>query len=156
MQRLVIGVFVLVVGVVTAADQDSQTPVVREKSGLKVLYVGPSPVEPSPVPAYISGELGERYVQLKLERFDAFEKLLTEHFENVTMLVAADYKIEMSADHDVTIFDELPPVLETVKVKGWEKQIRLPDDFDAPAFMIGEVAPLAIGRFGNDFLLDHL
>ncbi len=128
-----------------------------ERSDLTVLYVGPSADIAPPVPSYLTGKDRERFAELHTERPEAFRKLLSQHFETFKVIVASEYRVEMSADFDVTIFDAKPPVIDTVKQpEGWEKSIRLPDDFSHPAVMVGEVGPLTIGRFGNDFLLDHL
>lgn len=128
-----------------------------ERSDLTVLYVGPSPTTAPPMPYYKTGKDRERFAELHTERPEAFRKLLSQHFANFKIIVASEYLIEMSSEFDVTIFDAKPPVVETIKQSdGWEKSIRLPDDFSHPALMIGEVGPFTLGRYGNDFLLDHL
>ena len=76
-------------------------------------------------------------------------------------MVAEDYRVELSEQFDVTIFDAQPPVIGDLAEyqtgrDGWEKRIRLPDNFSHPAMMIGEVGPFTLGGFGNGFLLDDL
>ena len=128
-----------------------------DNSKLRVLYVGPDPASQPDVPVYVTGIGRERFVELRTERPEAFRSLLSKHFDNFKIIVAEDYRVELSEQFDVTIFDAQPPVIEGRKqADGREKQIRLPDDFSHPAMMIGEVGPMTIGRFGNDFLLDHL
>ena len=133
-----------------------------ENSKLRVLYVGPDPASQPNVPTYsptryLTGKDRERFAELRNERPEAFRSLLSKHFDKFKIIVAADYRVELSEQFDVTIFDAQPPVIETKKqAHGWEKRIRLPDNFSHPAMMIGEVGPFTIGRFGNDFLLDHL
>lgn len=158
MKRMTVKIFlsILILGLSIAQGKVSAQTATENRSGLKVLYVGPSPNEDPKTPRYISGKEAERYVQLKRERFAAFEKLLSRHFHDFKMLVAEDYQVEMSAKYDVTIFDERPPVIDTVELDGWSKKIRLPDDFSHAVLMVGEVAPMTVGRFGNDYLLDHL
>lgn len=144
--------FALVISLATANAHGA-----KELSKLKVLYVGPSPEELPTVPSYLTGKDRERYAELHTERPEAFRNLLSQHFKNYKVIVANDYRVEMSADFDVTIFDAKPPITQKVKQPdGWEKKIRLPDNFSHPAMMVGEVGPFTIGRFGNDFLLDHL
>ncbi len=135
-----------------------------EKSELRVLYVGPGPVSPADVPTWphgvprdLSTEERERFAELRSERPEAFRRLLAEHFDRFKIIVADDYRIELSDRFDVTIFDAQPPVIETQKqAYGWDRKIRLPDDFSQPAMMIGEVGPFTVGKFGNGFLLDDL
>ncbi len=128
-----------------------------ENSKLRVLYVGPDPASQPNVPTYLTGKDRERFAELRTERPEAFRSLLSKHFDNFKIIVAEDYRVELSEQFDVTIFDAQPSVIETKKQPdGWEKRIRLPDNFSHPAMMIGEVGPFTIGKFGNDFLLDHL
>ena len=135
-----------------------QTQLVEaQKSDLKILYVGETAEAIEKTPSYVSSDDAKRQVELKKERPEAFKKLLEEYFKTVKIIVSDDYKIGMSADFDVTIFDAKPPVSKSLpQPGGWEKKIRLPDDFSHSAMMIGEVGPFTIGRFGNDFLIDHL
>lgn len=127
-----------------------------DKSDLKILYVGPNPDGDIQAPGYISGPDAERYVELKKERKSAFKAFLEQHFANVQLINAKDYVPEMSKDADVTIFDELTPAVRTVDTDGWEKPIRLPDDFHHASLMIGEVGPLTLGRHGLGLQIGHL
>lgn len=133
-----------------------------EKSKLRVLYVGPDPASQLNVPTYsptryLTGKERERFAELRAGRPEAFRSLLSKNFDNFKIMVAGDYRVQLSERFDVTIFDAQPPVIETIKQpEGWDKEIRLPDNFSHPAIMIGEVGPFTIGRFGNNFLLDHL
>ena len=125
-------------------------------SKLRILYVGRTPDRPIEAPSYITGKDAERFVELRKERFAAFDKFLNQHFANVKLIDATNYEVALSDNFDVTIFDEMPPGIKSVTVDGWTKQLRLPDDFDRPALMVGEVGPMTIGRFGNEYLIDHL
>ena len=128
-----------------------------EESDLKVLYVGPSTDHSAAIPSYLTGKARDRFDELHKERPQAFQDLLSKHFKTVKVIEGQEYEVALSSQFDVTIFDTRPPTTDKIKQPGgWFKQIRLPDDFDQPALMIGEVAPMTIGRFGNDFLLDHL
>ena len=128
-----------------------------QQASLKVLYVGESLKEQSSPPSYIATDDRDRFLELKKERPKAFRQFLGQHFETVKAIESSEYRVAMSGDYDVTIFDARPPVIDTVTQKGgWEKKIRLPDDFSYPALFVGEVGPMTIGRFGNDFLIDHL
>lgn len=138
------------------ADNNNSATHEQEKSDLRVLYVGPNPDEEIRVPGYITGNEAERFVELKKERKSAFKALLEEHFANVKLINAEDYVPEMSAEADVTIFDELTPAIRTVDVDGWKKPIRLPDDFHHASLMIGEVGPLTLGRHGLGLQIGHL
>ena len=149
-------VSLVVANVVATENPTKSTFAPEEKSDLRVLYVGPDPDAEVNVPEYISGPEAERMVELKQERLPAFQALLEEHFEVVKTIPADDYRAEMSHDFDVTIFDEYPPAVRTVELDGWEKSLRLPDDFDQPALMVGEIGPVMLGRFGFDLQIDHL
>ncbi len=135
-----------------------------ENSKLRVLYVGPDPASQPNVPTLphngsprdLTGKDRERFAELRTERPEAFRSLLSKHFDNFKIIVAEDYRVELSEQFDVTIFDAQPGGETKKQPDGWEKRIRLPDNFSHPAMMIGEVGPFTIGKFGNDFLLDHL
>ncbi len=126
------------------------------RQSLSVLFVGNDPAQNYPPRGHPTGLAAERYGELLKERTPAFEKLLREHFETVTVVIGKDYQVTMSDDYDVTVFDVLPPPIGERDVDGWKKKIRLPADFTNPAVMIGDVAPMTIGRFGWDMRLDHL
>ena len=122
----------------------------------KVLFVGNDPDAEFTARSYMTGKSAERYAELKKERTPAFKALLESHFENVKVLKADDYSAEMSKSFDVTVFDAMPPAIETVDMGNWKKQIRMPFDFDRPAVMIGNVGPLTLGRNAIGLRLDHL
>lgn len=127
-----------------------------EKSELRILYVGPNPDGGIRAPSYISGADAERFVELKKERKAAFKSLLEQYFSNVELVNAEDYVPSMSEKVDVTIFDELTPALRKVDVGGWQKPIRLPDNFHHASLMVGEVGPLTLGRHGLGLQIGHL
>ena len=141
---------------VAAAEESDLAIANLEKSVLRVLYVGPNPDADIVVPSYITGPDAERMIELKKERMSAFRELLDEYFETVRVVNAEDYLVKMSSEFDVTIFDARPPAIDTIDMGGWEKPLRLPDDFDRPAMMVGEVGPMTLGRFGLDLQIDHL
>lgn len=126
------------------------------KSNLRVLYVGSNPDQPIRVPSYKAGAAATRYSELRQERMPAFNKLLNSHFDSVKSVNVEDYRVEMSNNVDVTIFDAKPPAIEDVDMGTWTKHVRMPRDFNRPALMIGNVGPTTLGRHGLGFRLDHL
>lgn len=127
-----------------------------ENSKLSVLYVGPDPASQPNVPVYVTGKGRERFAELRTERPEAFRRLLSKHFDDFKIMVVDDYRVELSEQFDVTIFDAQPFSETNGPSHEWETRIRLPDNFSHPAMMIGEFGPVTIGRYGNGFLLDHL
>ena len=127
-----------------------------KRQSLRVLFVGNDPKQDYSPRSYQTGPDADRFDELMKERTPAFEKLLREHFETVTVVIGKDYQVALSDDYDVTVFDVLPPPIGEREVAGWKKKIRLPADFSNPAVMIGNVAPMTLGRFGWDLRLDHL
>ena len=87
------------------------------------------------------------------QRMASFGQLLRKYFKTVKVMKASDYKPEMSADYDVTIFDGTPPQIvkggrqydENGDVIGYKAPGYLPDDFPYPAITIGNLGN-AIGR----------
>ena len=118
----------------------------REKSDLRVLLVGHDPANPRVMFADLAVERTE---ELYRERTAAFEALLNEHFESVTVVHADDYRASMSDAVDVTLFDAQPRTLvEAVREQDPETgawtytpERLLPRDFSRPALMIGENSP---------------
>jgi len=127
-----------------------------EKSKLRILFVGNDPNAKVSLPGYLNGEAAQRMPELMKERMSAFRTLLESHFESVKTLNAEDYKVEMSDDYDVTVFDALPPKIREVDEGEWTRPIRMTLDFDRPALMVGEVGPVTLGRHGIGLRLDHL
>lgn len=119
-----------------APAQDS-----TERSDLRVLLVGNDPAN---LKVTFADLAKERTLELYGERTAAFEALLKEHFENVTVVFGADYEASMSEAVDVTLFDTRPEPLasETKTTHGYEQKGYLPHDFSWPAVMIAENSPL--------------
>jgi hypothetical protein len=127
-----------------------------EVSDLTVLYVGLDPEQPVPDKLVrYAGAHTERQRELFAERTPAFMAFLKEHFEKVGFVSGDDYEATLSNDYDVTIFDTQPKVLSE-GAAGSHQRMRLPDGFDRPSIMIGEVGPFVLGRFGFGYKIDHL
>ncbi len=124
-----------------------------DKSDLKILFVGQDPENPVIVFADASDK---RQQTLYKERTGAFEKFLSERFNNVKIVFGADYTAEMSDSFDVTVFDSRPKALtEAVRDDDdYTPPTYLPLDFDRPALLISENSPL-IGE-GIGLKLDWL
>ncbi len=104
-----------------------------ERSALRVLLVGHDPANPKvSFPQLAKPRTHELY----RERTAAWHSLLREHFEDVTLVHAADYEVALSQRVDVTVFDAQPP-------RGQNQISRplLPRDFDRPALLIAENSP---------------
>ncbi|MFK7768166.1 MAG: hypothetical protein AB8B55_13160 [Mariniblastus sp.] len=127
-----------------------------QKSTLRILFVGSDPEVKIKPPSYLEGKSAKRYSELRQERTPAFKSLLEEHFREVTILNAVDYKPALSDNFDVTVFDARPPAIEQIDMGNWTKKIRMPYDFDRPAVMIGNIAPMTLGRNSMGLRLDHL
>ena len=114
---------------------------------LRVLLVGHDPAQPKVVFRQLAEE---RTFRLYRERTAAWEALLRYHFAHVTVVHGDDYRVEMSDDVDVTVFDCRPAQLAAARrVKDPEtgatvhhRASYLPDSFDRPAVLIAENAPL--------------
>ena len=114
---------------------------------LSVLFVAHDPDAPKVMFRQLATE---RTFRLHRERTGAFEALLRYHFEDVTVVHADDYRVEMSDDADVTVFDVVPKE-RTAMVRELDDDGRLvgeykpptylPDDFDRPALSIAGVTP---------------
>ncbi len=144
---------------VTPAASTATAPKVApeiEKSNLLILFVGQNPDQQPIIPSYVLGLEAERFPELKRERMAAFRSLLEQHFESVKYLNSEDYKVAISDEFDVTIFDDLPPPIQEVDEGTWTRKLRMPLDFDRPALLVGEVAPVMLGRLGIGLRLDHL
>jgi hypothetical protein len=109
-----------------AAEKDLQ------KSALRVLLVAHDPESPQ---VSFPDLATERTHALYSERRDAFAKLLREHFQDVRVVLADDYRAGMSDDVDVTVFDARPAR-------------ELDRSFSRPALMIGEASPRIGERLG--------
>lgn len=87
------------------------------------------------------------------QRMAAFSSLLRKYFKTVKTMRAADYRPEMSANYDVTIFDGTPPEIEKGgrvyddkgNVIDYLRPGYVPDDFPYPAITIGSLGE-TIGR----------
>ena len=116
------------------------------RDALRVLFVGQ---DPNNLKVMFSDMAKKRTHQLYRERTSAWESLLRYHFKNVTVVHGEDYRVEMSDEVDVTIFDVPPKELTSAKrgkdpVTGeptYQAATYLPESFDRPAIMIGANAP---------------
>ena len=113
---------------------------------LRVLLVGNDPAAPAPG---MMDRDDPRTMPLMRERTAAWEALLRYHFEHVTVVYGADYDVEMSAAHDVTIFDTRPkaltPTVNRVDEKTGERIYRaatyLPESYDHATITISDNSP---------------
>jgi len=119
-----------------------------KKSNLKILYVwGSSDYDRS------SGRDSVLVAKGAEERRDAFEKMLHEYFDSVTLVRALDYAQDMSKDYDVTVIDGTPtPIVprkierdESGRVLSIQQAIYFTEDFDYPIVTIGELGE-TLGR----------
>lgn len=114
---------------------------------LRVLLVGHDPARPKVVFPQLAKE---RTFRLYRERTAAWEALLRYHFAHVTVVHGDDYRVEMSDDVDVTVFDCRPAQLEAARedkdpetgATVYRRASYLPESFDRPAVLIAENAPL--------------
>ncbi len=118
----------------------------QAKSNLKVLVVSHDPENPKSVFA----KEEPRTLELLGERAALWDAFLQEHFNDVRVVYGPDYKVEMSEQADVTLFDVRPPALKkssrTTNPETGEEQYHaaeyLPADFTHAALMIAENSPL--------------
>ncbi len=116
------------------------------KSDLRVLFVGHDPADPK-VP--FQDLATDRTYALYQERTPAFEEFLRQRFRNVQVVFGDDYRVGMSDEVDVTIFDARPKELTPVKREVdpdtgetlYEPASYLPLSFDRPALLIAENSP---------------
>lgn len=124
------------------------------KEDVRVLFVGFDPQMPMPGDiennSKINGAMSpERFGEDYQTRFAAFENYLKSYFTEVQTVDARNYKVEMSDDYDVTIFDQV--------IKPWKKEVRetgkdgkmkyepakyLTEDFDHATIFIGHTSPV--------------
>jgi len=121
---------------------------------LKVLYVGGSgnwERETYATPEAAAEDAARRTA--------SFEALLNRYFATVGVVQAGDYRQELSADYDVTVFDGTPTQLEARQVirdeSGRVTDViaarYLNEDFDRPALLIGELGERLGRRIGLKF-----
>ena len=145
MKQIRVGMVLLVMLFGTAVSVFAQQ---NKKENLAVLYVGYDPAVPLD-DAFINASTGtggyspERFKEDFKTRFNAFESYLKEYFTSVKAVDARNYMMDMSANYDVTIFDQ--------RINPWEKGERTPtykpakylkEDFDFPTVFIGHTAPM--------------
>lgn len=119
------------------------------KTEMKILYVGYDPAKPILRSSQFRDSNSERYEMDVVSRWPAFNIYLKRRFTNVTSVDARDYKEEMSANHDITIFDELPPLIKEAVIEKDENglvtryvpQVYLSEKYDHATIFIGKVAP---------------
>ncbi|CAM3759332.1 hypothetical protein [Flavobacterium chungbukense] len=145
MKHIRVRIVVLAILFSTAVSVFAQQPA---KEKLSVLYVGYDPAVPL-TEEFINSTTGtggyspERFKEDVKTRFNAFESYLKEYFTTVKAVDARSYTMDMSANYDVTVFDQ--------RINPWEKGERTPkykpakylkEDFDFPTIFIGHTAPM--------------
>lgn len=121
----------------------------QKKQDLKVLYVGYDPGIPLDISqgVNIGSMTPERFKEDLKTRYPEFVSYLNQYFTNVEAVDARNYKREMSAKADVTIFDQtIEPWKERIveRVDGkvhYEPAKYLTEDFDHATIFIGHTAP---------------
>src|SRR6218665_643106 len=114
MKQIRVGMVLLVMLFGTAVSVFAQQ---NKKENLAVLYVGYDPAVPLD-DAFINASTGtggyspERFKEDFKTRFNAFESYLKEYFTSVKAVDARNYMMDMSANYDVTIFDQ--------RINPWE------------------------------------
>ena len=135
----------------------------QEKLDIGILYVGFSKEKPMPEDyknnsKIISGMTAERFETEYGKRMPAFKNLLETYFTKVTLVDPRDYKEEMSKQHDVTVFDEVPiPIKESVYHKdpetgaflSVEPAKYLSDNFNSAAIFIGYTSAVIGASLGS-------
>lgn len=134
----------------------------QEKQNISVLYVGYSADKPMPEnleATSIAG--GMTPVRFKAEygkRMPAFKQLLERYFTKVTLVDPRDYNEEMSANVDVTIFDEAPTPIkarvihndpETGEFVSMEAAKYVSDEFNHAALFIGHTSSVIGSSLGS-------
>jgi len=141
--RILVLAFLLSV-TVNAQNRNRQT-----KTEMSVLFVGFNPEKTMPAYSNFRDFKSDRFKLDFLTRWPAFNIYLKSRFTNVSSVDARDYKEEMSANFDVTIFDELPnPIKEKVVEKDaegqivkYEKEEYLSKNYNYATIFIGKTAP---------------
>lgn len=127
----------------------SNAQVNDDKTDMKILYVGFDPAKPILRVSQFRDSNSERYEMDVISRWPAFNIYLKRRFTQVTSVDARDYKEAMSANHDVTIFDELPSVIreqvlekdDNGQVTKYMPPVYLSDNYNHATIFIGKVAP---------------
>ena len=123
-----------------------------QKQNIRVLYVGYDPAVPIPDSlqdkiSITGGASPERFTVEYASRMPAFKTYLENYFITVKTVDARSYEMNMSADYDVTIFDE---VIRPWKARVYERKEGrtiyepakfLTEDFSYAAIFIGHTAP---------------
>lgn len=124
-----------------------------KKENTSVLYVGFNPEKEMPdvQNTNVNGGMDiERFKEDLKTRMPAFKSYLELYFKTVKTVDARDFKPEMSADYDVTIFDQvINPWKDRVSVLDVNGQLTkyepakyLTEDFNYPTIFIGHTAPV--------------
>ncbi|MCP2025830.1 hypothetical protein L1276_000970 [Flavobacterium sp. HSC-32F16] len=125
-----------------------------KKENLSVLFVGFDPAVPVSEeiinsPAGTGGMSPERFREDMKTRYNAFESYLKEYFTTVKAVDVKSYKMEMSKNYDVTIFDQSIDPWEKAQYSPKYKPAKyLTEDFDFATVFIGHTAPLLGGSIG--------
>ncbi|MBQ3521637.1 MAG: hypothetical protein IJA38_02280 [Bacteroidales bacterium] len=118
----------------------------QHKQDLRVLYVGGSTDSSDDSR---SKTVDPNAVKIRMA---AFEECLKQYFTEVAAIVGSEYKEEMSANYDVTIFDGKIPVKQSRIIRkgangetNYHAELRLSEDFEYPTLLIAEAGE-DIGR----------
>ncbi|MDR2130955.1 MAG: protein-disulfide reductase DsbD N-terminal domain-containing protein [Odoribacteraceae bacterium] len=128
------------------------SPALARKSDLRVLYVGGSTEWDK---EHFRGDTAAMHASARA-RAAAFETMLKEYFNTVTVVRAADYTQALSYQHDVTVMDGTPPptlpgVREHDAAGNVTKFLQpgyFTEDFDRPVVTIGELGEKLGRRVG--------
>lgn len=123
-----------------------------KKSDLKILYVGGS----SNMERFGTKVDSLTHKKDAAVRMQSFENMLKRYFKSVKVVNAADYTPEMSKSYDVTVMDGTPKVLfpqvmekdANGQVTNYQRAGYLPENFDRPMVMIGELGETLGRRIG--------
>ncbi len=133
----------------------------QNKKDISVLYVGYSSKKSIPKNLGViqrSGATPERFKADYGKRMPSFKKLLSTYFTKVKTVDARDYKEEMSAHYDVTIFDQVPTPLKkrsiirdpkTGKVLRVNPAQYVSSNYDYPTIFIGYTAAIIGASLGS-------
>ncbi|MGS0524401.1 hypothetical protein ACU8V7_03500 [Zobellia nedashkovskayae] len=125
----------------------------QEKFNLSVLYVGYNPEDAMPEISELSeapgGMSAKRFKEDYKTRYPEFIKYLDERFSKVTGVDARKYIASMSEKYDVTIFDQVPPVIKSPayeyddngQITKYTPAQYIEESFDHATIFMGHLAP---------------
>lgn len=159
--RIVRGLLILMVATLLMACGKQVEAQSIEKSDLSILYVGPDPSKPLSDRDRQFSVDPDRSEKLQQKRAADFKSLLNQYFSNVEVVYSDNYKEELSAKYDVTIFDTLPPKLSGGRAvdpetgeETYERRQYLSEGYNHATVMIAE--PSAFIGEGRQLKIDHL